>query len=77
MKFIALTVFSIVFFDVSHGLTCKEDSACLTLDTMGSGWGGYFNNQPNAPCLAGLFGGSNIVSCTDEKQISLKNHDLI
>ena len=77
MKFVALTVFFIVFFDVSHGLTCKKDSACKTLDDMGRGWEGYFKGQANKPCLAGLFGGSDIVSCSDEKQISLKIYDLI
>ena len=63
MKFVALTVVSIVIFDVSYGLKCKEDSSCLTEAAMGRGWGGYFKNQANAPCLAGLFGGSNVVSC--------------
>jgi hypothetical protein len=72
MKFVALTLVFTVVFDVSYGLKCKEDSACLTLDDMGRGWGGYFKDQANAPCLAGLFGGSDAVSCTDEKQISLK-----
>ena len=71
MKFVALTVLFIVFFDVSCGLKCKEDSACLTLDDMGgmaSGWGGYFKKQTNAPCLAGLFSGSDtVVSSTEEK----------
>jgi len=64
MKLVALTVVSIVILDVSYGLKCKEDSSCLTLDDMGRGWGGYFKNQANAPCLAGLFGGSNIYCFT-------------
>ena len=43
----------------------------------GGGWGGYFKDQAYAPCLAGLFGGSDVVSCTNEKQISLKIYDLV
>ena len=77
MKFVALTVVSIVIFDVSYGLKCTEDSACLTLSDMGTDWRGLFQDQENAPCLAGLLVGSDIVSCTDEKQISLKIDDLV
>jgi hypothetical protein len=78
MKIVALTLVSIVIFDVSYGLKCKEDSACLTLAGMGGGgWGGYFQDQANAPCLAGLFGGSDVVSCTFEEETSLNIYNLV
>merc|ERR1719284_2267483 len=49
-----LAIFIILFtfaFDESHGLKCKKDSKWLTLDDMGGGWGFYFKDQANAPCL--------------------------
>jgi len=60
MKFALLVVFSLVIFDVSYSLKCKSDSACLTETDMGRGWGGYFKDQDNAPCLAGIVGGSDL-----------------
>jgi len=54
-----LAIFTILFmfaFDESFGLKCKSDPDCLTLDDMGAGWGGYFKDQANAPCLVNVVG---------------------
>ena len=47
-----LVVFFLAFFvhDISCATKCNTEG-CLTLEDMGSGWGGYFENEEAAPCL--------------------------
>jgi len=33
------------------GLVCQSDDECKTEAEMGAGWGSFFADQPNAPCL--------------------------
>ena len=35
----------------SAGLVCQSDDECKTEAEMGAGWGSFYANQPNAPCL--------------------------
>ena len=43
-------IFFVFVHEISCATQCKTEG-CLTLKDMGSGWGGYFENEENAPCL--------------------------
>jgi len=66
-----ITIICTIVFDGAFGLKCKNDPECLTLTDMGSGWGGFFNGQDNAPCLAGVVAGDKLW-CFNSKGGSLK-----
>ena len=51
MKSITVIAFLFATISGSYGLKCKSDSACLTETQMGGGWGGFFKDAANAPCL--------------------------
>ena len=56
MKVANFTILFAFAFGVTYGLKCKSDPECLTLNDMGAGWGGFFKNQDNAPCLVNVVG---------------------
>ena len=60
-----ITIICTIVFDGAFGLKCKNDPECLTLTDMGSGWGGFFNGQDNAPCLAGVVAGDKLGYASD------------